>query len=689
MKRRMLSAIICVMMLVVSMTAQAKQRLVVSSASKGTEYINNGHKYSLDRGTLLTMETMIYIPYNGSLTFVEETSNKEYTIKSIGWATLEEKLDDSNHTVLTQTKDYVKSVLAQVRNKTPKVRIHSDPATVTREKFVNQDVKEDKGPRKPRTKAEAFRDSVLRAHYRIRDSILNNHKQFTDSVLRAYEEVRKKHYEDYAKFVREAWKHFEQEAPVPVPKEEKVMPILAPDADAETASWFGDQLKRLFKKRKKPDPQQADKNPGAPKTATTPKPVEEPKIISKQNVQLEYDTVLSLPDSNDVKQPEPHYKVLNLVENSNDYMAFDLFGTKYRVRIGDNCRFKLPSVNEKDLADAITMLFSRPQFNNMLYDCLQERKNHSLSDWAYYQMLLALTNHFYGADTNEATFVLGFLYSESGYKMRFAHDGSKLYMLVASDYMLYTKPYYYIEGGSYFLLDGNCEGGLHICNKVFQKESTLSLRISAVQDLSENLTVERTITSEKYDDFSFTIKSNMNYIDFYDTYPPSSFNNNFMTRWAMYANTPMEKGIRKQLYPQMREKLAGMSKLEAVQHLLNWVQSGLEYKLDDEIWGWDRAFFGEESLFYPYCDCEDRSILLSHLVRDLLGLDVVLVYYPGHLATAVDFKEEVDGVFYLYDNRKFVVCDPTIYGGYGVGQAAYEEGTTTSLILLDKTDQEF
>ena len=154
-----------------------------------------------------------------------------------------------------------------------------------------------------------------------------------------------------------------------------------------------------------------------------------------------------------------------------------------------------------------------------------------------------------------------------------------------------------------------------------------------------------------------------------------------MTRWAMYANTPMDKGLEEQLYPQMREKLAGMSKLEAVQHLLNWVQTGLEYEYDDNVWGQDRAFFGEESLFYPYCDCEDRSILLSHLVRDLVGLDVVLVYYPGHLAMAVDFKEDIDGEYYLYDNRKFVVCDPT-YIGASVGQAAMESNGIT-LILLD------
>ena len=143
MNSRMLAALICVCMLIMSMTMKAQKRLVVSAVTGGAEYIENGHKYPLVKGTPLTMETMVYIPYNGSLKFVEEASDKEYTVESIGWAALEEKLADSNHTVLMKTKDYVKSVLAQVHNKTPKVRKNSDPASVTREKYEKKESQQD------------------------------------------------------------------------------------------------------------------------------------------------------------------------------------------------------------------------------------------------------------------------------------------------------------------------------------------------------------------------------------------------------------------------------------------------------------------------------------------------------------------------------------------------------------------
>lgn len=224
----------------------------------------------------------------------------------------------------------------------------------------------------------------------------------------------------------------------------------------------------------------------------------------------------------------------------------------------------------------------------------------------------------------------------------------------------------------------------------------MSLQMNARQDFAERPVNERTITSLKNPDFSFTLHSNKNYIDFFDTYPASYTGGNFMSRWAMYANTPLEKGITEQLYPQMRAKLKGMTPLEQVQQLLWWVEGKTDikktnpnqgcflYAYDDDVWGRDRAFFGEETFFYPYCDCEDRAILLSHLVRDLVGLDVVLVYYPGHLAMAVEFKENVQGAGYMLNGRKFTVCDPT-YIGADVGEEMPNvAGQGANVILLKR-----
>lgn len=504
-----------------------------------------------------------------------------------------------------------------------------------------------------------------------------------------YDDFRKQALAEYSDFVRQAWKEFGAEPAVPAPKEQEILPQLAPGADQETASWFGKQLTKLgnmfkSKGRKVPEQIQPAAQPKAQKKAEEKKPIE----VAVQEV---------IKPEPPIKQPEPLAEVKEETFRANSYMTFEVFGTQCKVRIGENCRFKLKDVSSDAVADVIRDEFPKPQFDNMLFDCLQERKRHDFSDWAYYQMLLALTRKFYGEGTNEAVLAQAFLYSQSGYKMRLAHDDSHLYMLAATRHFIYNKLFFSLDGDWYFMLDGKQSEKLSICQASFPKESSLSLQISAAQRLAMNPTGERTLTSRKNPDFSFTIHSNKNYIDFLGTYPSSTVNNNFMTRWSMYANCPLDESIREQLYPQMKEKLAGKSELMAVQELLWWMHGNVDlegviqdsdcflYRYDEDVWGVDRAFFGEETLFYPYCDCEDRSILLSHLVRDVVGLDVVLVYYPGHLAMAVHFNEPVEGDYVMCEGRKFIVVDPT-YIGSRVGETmpmVADEPTT--VILLDRS----
>ena len=106
--------------------------------------------------------------------------------------------------------------------------------------------------------------------------------------------------------------------------------------------------------------------------------------------------------------------------------------------------------------------------------------------------------------------------------------------------------------------------------------------------------------------------------------------------------------------------MAGKTQEDAANMLINFVQTAFEYKTDDDYWGYERSFFPEETLFYQFSDCEDRAILFTRLIRDLLGLDAILLYYPGHIAAAVEFSEDIPGDYLILDGgRRFLVCDPT------------------------------
>ena len=50
-----------------------------------------------------------------------------------------------------------------------------------------------------------------------------------------------------------------------------------------------------------------------------------------------------------------------------------------------------------------------------------------------------------------------------------------------------------------------------------------------------------------------------------------------------------------------------------------------------------------------------------------MGLDVVLLDYPGHLTTAVHFNEKVKGDHLIVDDQVYVICEPTIVCGAPAG----------------------
>ncbi len=361
-------------------------------------------------------------------------------------------------------------------------------------------------------------------------------------------------------------------------------------------------------------------------------------------------------------------------------LSFVYFGTQMKVRVPAGGRFSIGAGGAGGVADA-WMRLSTPEYAATVADCQKLRSRHQLCDWAYLEMLDRLSRA-YASDANSATLLMAYLYSQSGYKIRLGESGPRLVMLYATRHKLYNAPYFTLDDDKFYPY-GDVQDRVYITDARFPKEQSLSLWIPGRQDFGYAATPDRTLTSKRYPQFSVTVSGNKNLIDFFNTYPTSEVGGNFMTRWAMYANTPTGEQMRSRLYPQLKSLLNGLDELEAVERLLNWVQTAFVYEYDNKVWGRDRAFFPEETLYYPYCDCEDRSILFTRLVRDLLGLKCLLIYYPGHLAAAVAFNSNVGGDYIMQGGRKFVVTDPT-YIGARVGRTMPDmDNASANVILLE------
>lgn len=443
------------------------------------------------------------------------------------------------------------------------------------------------------------------------DDFYAQYEKFSKHAKAEYEDYRAQCNAEYVKFLERAWKEYKVLPSIPRPKDEVVPPTIMPRQD----------------KNKK-----------------------QAKEIPIENV---VSPILSLP------QPKPISPIYENDKVEEKNFSFSYMGTTCEVRLPKDLNIRMSGC-ESCMIATIWKQLATNAMDNTIRDFLALRLKMQLCDWAYLNLIDTFAQAFCGHG-NEAVIMAAFIYSQSGYKMRLGRDCEKLYLLYGSKHGIYEKGYIVIEGINYYPLDDKVER-MEISDFSFPQEQSMSLYIENAQKFTIRPSAKRKLASEQYHDVTIDSQVNLNLIQFYNTYPSSEVNGNFMTRWKMYADTPMDESVSQMLYPDIKNKIEGLSDVQAVNQILNWVQTAFQYEYDDKVWGHDRAFFAEETLYYPYCDCEDRAILFTRLVRDLLGLKCILVYYPGHLASAVCLKQQVNGDYISLDGDVYTICDPTYIG---------------------------
>lgn len=448
---------------------------------------------------------------------------------------------------------------------------------------------------------------------------------FRKQATQRYESFRDSANAVYLQFMREAWESYGVEPPKEAPKREPLVPpVVKPQKESE------------------PDP---------------PQPVIRHRIEFQEVI-----TPRPMP-----LKPMPVSPVRPADPPEEEWLSLTFYNTPCRVRFDMDERVYLKNTDENGVADMWSQLLSEP-FDLLLHDCLALRESMALCDWAYVKFTEAVAKSVYGErHADESNLLQAYLLNQSGFQLRLARTSEgRIYPLLASACDLYGYPYWTVAGEHYYMLAlGSGQASqISIYAREFPKEHPMRMDIDTEQRFAADLSPMRQLQSRRYREAQVEVAVNKNLLEFFNDYPASYANNDPLTRWLFYGRTPLSEAARETLYPVLREQIAGRSQSAAANILLNFVQTAFEYAYDDEVWGHDRAFFADETLYYPYCDCEDRAILFARLVHDLMGLEVAYVYYPGHLAAAVHFTEEVAGDYFEVKGKSYVVCDPTYINAY-------------------------
>lgn len=511
---------------------------------------------------------------------------------------------------------------------------------------------------------------------------------------------------DFINFMREPWKEFEAEKPVlkrvkpepvkPVvydektaPKSEKpvcltieeILDMTTSEGKQKPVVQLNEVDRIVFDKpevivRKKKDPKviiieekpadkpavQPEKKPVVEVVESEPEAERTPVVEADRRPEPAAES--RLPVSSTPTSP------LYRGESGRSKIAYG--GLAFYLNNSLNRKCSLNGLNENAIADAYEALCNS-DYKPLLADCAQIRKDLRLNDWGVFTLVRQVADTYCGT-ANESIVMQQFLLNEMGYKARMARKATedKMMLFVATDCSIYAHPYITLNGQNYYNLSGNNEQcQFYMCQKDSPKAKN-----SVGMQLKEAPLFPGTVVSSthqaKGSAARVTVDVPKALMDFYKDYPQCDY--------SVYFNAPVNAAMENRILSSLAPLVQGRNEADAANILINFVQTAFQYQTDGQQFGYEKPFFVEELFYYPYSDCEDRAMLFSYLVRKLLGLDVVLLDYPEHIATAVRFNGNVSGDYLMVNGRKYIVCDPT-YIGASIGMTMPRYKTVSAKVL--------
>ncbi|MDR1847627.1 MAG: hypothetical protein LBR17_05870 [Bacteroidales bacterium] len=327
------------------------------------------------------------------------------------------------------------------------------------------------------------------------------------------------------------------------------------------------------------------------------------------------------------------------------------FGTSIKLTKLSLKQQRLTGISEKEIANHWNFLTSL-QYNDWIAEVLRIKTELNLNDWAVYKLLENVFKVYFNGSENEEVVFSIFTLNQMGYKAKIGRANGELFPMVAFQNKLSNTPTFIYNETRYYVLNQSHKGlsSIESCNADYgNAPNVMDLALSKSLRINTNLQIKEL----KYNSNTYAIKYNKNLVSFYSTYPLMDF--------AFYADAPIDKLTMESLKTELLSQIKGTSQEYAINFLLHFVQNAFIYKTDDEQFGYEKWNFAEETIASLYSDCDDRAIFFAQLVKELLDMNVVLIYYPGyHLATAVKFNNsQTQGDYVIVDNVKYLICDPT------------------------------
>ena len=290
-------------------------------------------------------------------------------------------------------------------------------------------------------------------------------------------------------------------------------------------------------------------------------------------------------------------------------------------------------------------------------DLKEKQQYFQLNDWLYYDLMTNCINQIFNNKSSlQKTLTCWFLLSESGFDTRLTYINNTAYLYVYTIDELFEVPMIQENGRNYVNLTNihknyGKQSMLYMLNHAGNSQAkAFSFDLLQLPNLSPQIISKELIFRNNKNLHHFQIRADQTIMELMKNYP-------FIAE-EKYLNVPLSPTLANSLLPQIREKIRGKTKLEALKFLVAFTRSAFKYKEDKEHFGRSKPMIAEEVFHYAYSDCEDRSALFFSLVKEILDLPMIIVAFPDHLSIAVaaDLPKKTA---ISYKGIKYYLCDPT------------------------------
>lgn len=308
------------------------------------------------------------------------------------------------------------------------------------------------------------------------------------------------------------------------------------------------------------------------------------------------------------------------------------------------------------------------------------REDLKLDDLGMTLLVDALAKAQYPASkTNESVFLKYLLLKQLGYDVLLTRHQNKLNCLGNLSFRPARYLYIQYNGITYIDLD-------------FKKRETVNQHfifkdnLRTYRTISRNPLVTPRLNAQKeerslffrfgMDTFNVQVRSNRSLMDYLEDLPMFKLGKD-------YSRTGMSSDMQETLIPYLKEHTAGMTKADQVKFLLAFVQQSISYGSDYTKYGEERYYYPEQTLMAATADCEDKTFLLSYLLKRVANLSSVALLFENdqHLSLAVEIPHTEDALAFNYKGKSYLACEPTA-NSPRLGFSAFSLKRVTEVIQL-------